>query len=184
MPIRSHHLPITTLNVTLTGLIPAGLQSVPMQLASVPADLASRLDPLVKMLTELAAAAVRLALVSVGVSDAAGNRHHRVGDVSQVTGERAGDSPTSAAPPAAVPPPPLRRTPDTFAAGNDLGIEPSFRAGYGDYLRTAGLGEVAAVAVPGFTGILVLTGAGGLLGYRQARAGHALRSRGTARFVS
>jgi hypothetical protein len=59
----------------------------------------------------------------------------------------------------------------------------SYRIGYGEYLRTAGLSQVAALAVPGVTGILVLTGAGGLVGYRQAKAGHAVRTRGTARFV-
>jgi hypothetical protein len=42
---------------------------------------------------------------------------------------------------------------------------------------------MAAVAVPGVTGILVLTSAGGLVGYRQARAGHAVRASGTARFI-
>gem|GEM_PF-1655192 len=60
---------------------------------------------------------------------------------------------------------------------------PSYRVGYGEYLRAAGLGQVAAVAVPGLTGILALTGAGGLLGYRQARAGHVIRVAGTGRFV-
>jgi hypothetical protein len=60
----------------------------------------------------------------------------------------------------------------------------SYRIGYGEYLRTAGLSQVAALAVPGVTGILVLTGAGGLVGYRQAKAGHAVRTRGTARFVN
>ena len=60
---------------------------------------------------------------------------------------------------------------------------PSYRAGYGEYLRAAGLGQVAAVAVPGLTGILAITAAGGLLGYRQAKAGHAVRASGTGRFV-
>jgi hypothetical protein len=59
----------------------------------------------------------------------------------------------------------------------------TYRAGYGQYLRTAGLGEMAAAAVPGVTGILVLTLAGGVLGFRQARAGHAVRANGTARFI-
>ncbi|MGH3675065.1 MAG: hypothetical protein ACRDU5_04890, partial [Mycobacterium sp.] len=59
----------------------------------------------------------------------------------------------------------------------------SYRIGYTQYLRTAGLPQVAALAVPGVGGILVLTGAGGLLGYRQAKAGHAVRS-GTARFMT
>ena len=67
---------------------------------------------------------------------------------------------------------------------NEIIAEPAFRAGYPDYLRAAGLSEVAAVAVPGFTGILILTGAGGLVGYRQARAGHVVRRSGTARFMT
>jgi hypothetical protein len=40
-----------------------------------------------------------------------------------------------------------------------------------------------AAAVPGVTGILVLTGAGGLIGYRQARAGRAVHAGGPARFM-
>jgi hypothetical protein len=59
----------------------------------------------------------------------------------------------------------------------------SYRAGYREYLRSAGISQVAALAVPGVTGILVLTGAGGLVGYRQAKAGLAVRSGSTARFV-
>jgi hypothetical protein len=59
----------------------------------------------------------------------------------------------------------------------------SYRIGYTEYLRTAGLPQVAALAVPGLAGILVLTGAGGLVGYRQAKAGHAVRVGGTARFM-
>ncbi len=71
-----------------------------------------------------------------------------------------------------------------FTAGTGLPVSPPFRPGYGDYLRTAGTGEVAAVALAGVGGILVLTGAGGMLGYRQARAGHIVRSGGTRRFLS
>jgi len=74
--------------------------------------------------------------------------------------------------------------PTTFGTKNEINAEPAFRAGYPDYLRAAGLSEVAAVAVPGFTGILILTGAGGLVGYRQARAGHVVRRSGTARFMT
>ncbi len=58
----------------------------------------------------------------------------------------------------------------------------SYRIGYTEYLRSAGLPQVAALAVPGLAGILVLTGAGGLVGYRQAKAGHAVRA-GSARFM-
>jgi hypothetical protein len=59
----------------------------------------------------------------------------------------------------------------------------SYRIGYTEYLRSAGLPQVAALAVPGLAGILVLTGAGGLVGYRQAKAGHAVRVGSTARFM-
>ena len=44
---------------------------------------------------------------------------------------------------------------------------PSYRMGYMEYLRAAGFGQVAAVAVPGLSGILILSGAGGLIGYRR-----------------
>ncbi|WGI33117.1 hypothetical protein [Mycolicibacterium aubagnense] len=93
------------------------------------------------------------------------------------------DSPVVVSAPAEVP---AVRSPQptTFGAKNEIIAEPAFRAGYPDYLRAAGLGEVAAVAVPGFTGILILTGAGGLVGYRQARAGHVVRRSGTARFMT
>ncbi len=74
------------------------------------------------------------------------------------------------------------QNPPAYSASNGQ-MPASYRAGYGDYLRTAGVGQIAAVAVPGVTGILVLTGAGGVLGYRQARAGHAVRANGTARFM-
>ncbi|TPG29701.1 hypothetical protein EAH80_26065 [Mycobacterium hodleri] len=72
--------------------------------------------------------------------------------------------------------------PPAFRAGNGP-LPASYRAGYGDYLRTAGIRQMAAVAVPGVTGILVLTGAGGLIGYRQARAGHTVGAGGAARFM-
>ncbi|MUL66629.1 hypothetical protein BOO86_19295 [Mycobacterium sp. CBMA 234] len=71
----------------------------------------------------------------------------------------------------------------TFAADNPIVAGPQFRAGYSDDLRAAGISEVAAVAVPGFTGILVLTGAGGLIGLRQARAGRAMHGGSGARFI-
>jgi hypothetical protein len=89
----------------------------------------------------------------------------------------------SSAPP---PPPPSgqkQQPPPAFSAGNQASVTPSYRMGYMEYLRAAGLGQVAAVAVPGFTGILILTSAGGLIGYRQARAGHTMRTGNTARFM-
>ena len=60
----------------------------------------------------------------------------------------------------------------------------SYRVGYTDYLRNAGISQVVALAAPGLAGMLVLTGAGGFIGYRQAKAGHAVRAGGTARFVN
>jgi hypothetical protein len=79
-------------------------------------------------------------------------------------------------------PPVGRITPPAGAGGNAAGPRSTYRIGYTEYLRTAGLPQVAALAVPGLVGILVLTGAGGLVGYRQARAGHTVRA-GTARFI-
>jgi hypothetical protein len=59
----------------------------------------------------------------------------------------------------------------------------SFRLGYSEYLRTAGVAQIVAVAVPGLAGILLLTAGGGFIGYRQAKAGHAVRTEGIARFL-
>lgn len=78
--------------------------------------------------------------------------------------------------------PKARQNPSAFGASNDL-PPASFRAGYRDYLRTAGLQQLMAAAVPGVTGIMALTAAGSLLGYRQARAGHTIRVSGAARFM-
>jgi hypothetical protein len=81
--------------------------------------------------------------------------------------------------------PPTGRKPLPANAGSTVEVSNvSYRVGYGEYLRTAGISQVAALAVPGVTGILVLTGAGGLVGYRQAKAGLAVRSGSTARFVN
>lgn len=70
-------------------------------------------------------------------------------------------------------------------AGRDFAVPPSVnRAGYGDYLRSAGISQVAALAVPGLAGILILTGVGGYVGYRQAKAGQGVRASGIARFMN
>ncbi|MCA4721505.1 hypothetical protein H8Z58_01440 [Mycolicibacterium fortuitum] len=61
------------------------------------------------------------------------------------------------------------------AVGLDAAIPVAFRAGYTDYLRTANTKEIAAVALPGVTGMMALTGLGGLVGYRQAKAGRTVR---------
>jgi hypothetical protein len=81
--------------------------------------------------------------------------------------------------------PPAGREPLPAKVGSNISVPPaSYRVGYTDYLRSAGLSQVAALAVPGVAGMLVLTGAGGLVGYRQAKAGLAVHTSGTARFVN
>lgn len=94
-------------------------------------------------------------------------------------GARAGVPRESAAPPAEVPERPVPARDSDAAA-----VPASYRAGYGEYLRTAGMTQVAAVAVPGAAAIMLLTGAGGVIGYRQARAGHAIRASAVGRFSS
>lgn len=49
--------------------------------------------------------------------------------------------------------------------------------------RAADLTDTLGPALPGLVGLAALTGAGGLLGYRQAKAGFALRAAGTARYL-
>jgi hypothetical protein len=58
-----------------------------------------------------------------------------------------------------------------------------FRVGYATYLRSASMREVASIAMLGLSGLIVLTAAGGVVGYRQAKAGLAVRAAGTARFL-
>ena len=106
----------------------------------------------------------------------------------------AGGGAPPAAPPGLTPPaapravtaePPAGREPMPPAnVGSNIAVPlSSYRIGYAEYLRTAGLSQIAALAVPGVGGILVFTGAGGLLGYRQAKAGHMVRA-STARFIN
>jgi hypothetical protein len=81
--------------------------------------------------------------------------------------------------------PPAGREPLPANVGSNVAVPAtSYRIGYTEYLRSAGLSQVAALAVPGLAGMLTLTGAGGLVGYRQAKAGHAVHTSGTARFVN
>ena len=80
--------------------------------------------------------------------------------------------------------PPVKKPPPADMGSNVTVPPSSYRVGYTDYLRTAGMSQLVALAAPGLAGILVLTGAGGLVGYRQAKAGHALRTGGGARFVN
>jgi hypothetical protein len=83
----------------------------------------------------------------------------------------------------AAEPPVGRQTPPGQTSGS-VGAPPaSYRAGYPEYLRNAGISQVALLAAPGIAGMVLLTGVGGLVGYRQAKAGHAVRSGRASRFV-
>jgi len=57
------------------------------------------------------------------------------------------------------------------------------RRGYTDYLRSPGLPRLAGAALPGIAGILLMTFAGGVVGYRQASAGRMIRSTAAARYL-
>lgn len=81
-------------------------------------------------------------------------------------------------------PPPARRPPPLPEAAPGPRVAPPGRIGYGETLRSAGTSQLAALALPGVVGILVLTALGGLIGYRQARAGQTMRAHGTARFMN
>lgn len=81
--------------------------------------------------------------------------------------------------------PPPARQPMPASVGSNVAMPASsYRVGYGEYLRSAGLSQIAALAVSGVAGILLLTGAGGFVGYRQAKSGRALRTTGPARFIN
>jgi hypothetical protein len=58
----------------------------------------------------------------------------------------------------------------------------AYRQGFPQYLRTARIGELATIALPGIAGLLAITASGGVIGYRQANSGRHLRA-DAARFV-
>jgi hypothetical protein len=57
------------------------------------------------------------------------------------------------------------------------------RLGYPDDLRDADLAKVVSMALPGLAAMAGMTALGGLVGYRQARAGYLLRAAGVGRFL-
>lgn len=59
----------------------------------------------------------------------------------------------------------------------------SFRLGYSDYLRTASTSDLLFAVLPGLGGMLLMTAAGGAVGFRQARAARTLPSPQIARFL-
>jgi hypothetical protein len=94
-------------------------------------------------------------------------------------------------PPAVVPvpppaPAPLAPPPSVTEPAPPETLSPQaipFRAGYPDYLRAATVSQLLAAALPGVAGILLMTTAGGVVGYRQARAMQTLPPVGVARFL-
>jgi hypothetical protein len=94
-------------------------------------------------------------------------------------------------PPAAVVPPVIPRRPTQpgarqavpTSAINAPAPQESFRVGYADVLRGADMEDLIIAAVPGVSGMVALTAAGAMLGYRQARAAQAVRATAIARFM-
>lgn len=86
------------------------------------------------------------------------------------------------APPARVSPPATRTAP---AQGSAVMVQspPPVRLGYPEELRDADLAKVLATALPGLAAMAGMTALGGLVGYRQARAGYLLRAAGAGRFL-
>ncbi len=59
----------------------------------------------------------------------------------------------------------------------------SFRLGYTDYLRTASTSDLLFAVLPGLGAMVLMTAAGGVVGFRQARAAQTLPSPQIARFL-
>ncbi len=63
-----------------------------------------------------------------------------------------------------------------------MGVESFFQHVFSGLLLPASLWALATMALPGVAGLMILTAAGVRVGYRQAKAGFAVRAAGTARF--
>ena len=193
LPLAAAQIPLTALDLVKTT-IPTVVDAVPIPgLAALPAFADALINPIESTVRELASAASGLPFLQYvpGMPIAQvplDNRGiPRDAPPAPKTFAAATDSvPRDVSPGAPgdpVNPVPPIQPKDTFAAENHIVAAKDFRPGYPDYLRAAGLSEVAAVAVPGFAGIITLTAAGGLVGYRQARATASAPAR-AARFVN
>ncbi|UCZ59673.1 hypothetical protein [Mycolicibacterium phocaicum] len=172
----------------LTGPLPAAVGEPIRTVAALPGFAVAHALPVVNgwasAVAELSSAAFTPTtgvprVVSVG-RDFAGRVQPAASGGAQTDSRFAGQAGGTGEQPARGPEPVDR----VFAADNAIVAAAPYRAGYSDDLRAAGLSEVAAVAVPGFTGLLVLTGAGGLIGFRQARAGRAMHGGTLNRFAA
>lgn len=97
--------------------------------------------------------------------------------------DAAGPAAQSAAAAPLAPPPPAPVTPQPPAPEPVVPKPNSTPNPFHASVPSVNLHEVAAAALPGLAGIAALTALGGLLGYRQAKAGYVLRAAGTARFL-
>ncbi|WP_135454546.1 hypothetical protein [Mycobacterium sp. DL99] len=100
-------------------------------------------------------------------------------------------APVPSAPPAGVPPaapsapssPAPRSEPPSAQPLSVPSVPESFRLGYADYLRTASTSDLLLAVLPGLGGMVLMTAAGGVVGFRQARAAQTLPSPQIARFL-
>jgi hypothetical protein len=100
-------------------------------------------------------------------------------------------APVPSAPPAAAPPagpsapivPAPRSEPPAAQQLSVPAVPESFRLGYADYLRTASTSDLLLAVLPGLGGMVLMTAAGGVVGFRQARAAQTLPSPQIARFL-
>lgn len=197
LPKLAATVPLTALDFikTETAVIAAAIPLPGM--SALPAIADAVITPLQQAVNGLASAASGLPFMQIDLAQAgtvptqlSANRFQRSGPAAGTKPKSAGPDPLTRGSGAAEAPvlPPKSPTDQAkrdqiFSASNHFSNEQEFRPGYPDYLRAAGMSEVAAVAVPGFAGILTITCAGGLLGYRQARAGRATAPSRAARFV-
>ena len=196
LPNMVADVPLTALDALKTT-IPVIAAAIPLPgIAALPAIANAVIIPLEKAVTTLANVANGLPFMQVDptqiltTTQAMTNRYeHLVPLAGGLAPKAAGPNPQlggnialDAKLPIKAPIEPAKLD-QIFSASTHLEAKQEYRPGYPDYLRAAGLSEVAAVAVPGFAGILTITAAGGLLGYRQARAGHATTPSRAARFV-
>lgn len=193
LPLAAAQIPLTALDL-VKSTIPIVVDAVPIPgFAALPAFADALINPIESTVRGLASAAAGLPFLQytpgMPIAQVPLDNRGVPSDAPLVpkTFAAATDSvPRDVSPGAPGDPvkpiPPIQPR-DTFAAENHVVASKDFRPGYPDYLRAAGLSEVAAVAVPGFAGIITLTAAGGLVGYRQARSTASAPAR-AARFVN
>ena len=91
-------------------------------------------------------------------------------------------SPPSFRPPIAAPPPRQAVPPPATLPASGPSA-PQLPQGYLPELRPDDLGRLVASALPGLAALVGMTLFGGVVGYRQARAGYLLRAAGAGRFL-